>query len=93
MIKVTVLTQKSCAFCDDAEVLFERLKMDYPLSISFIDLSSPEGHELAVEGGVLFPPGIFLEERLFSDGPPSERKLRSEIERRLCILKGSPSDQ
>lgn len=92
MIKVTVITQKSCAFCDDARGLFDRLAIEYPLSIFFIDLSSPEGHELAVQGGVLFPPGIFLGEKLFSDGPPSERQLRREIERQLCIAKDSPSD-
>jgi len=36
---------------------------------------------LAARGGVLFPPGIFLDREPFSYGRPSERKLRKELAR------------
>jgi hypothetical protein len=53
------------------------------LSITTIDLNSPEGQGIATRGGILFPPGIFLDGKPFSYGRPSERRLRRELERRL----------
>ena len=34
-----------------------------------------------MRGGVMFPPGIFIDGRAFAYGRPSERALRREIER------------
>ncbi len=63
--------------------MLDRLAIEYGFSVSTLDLGSPEGQALAVRGGVLFPPGIFLDGEPFSYGRPSERKLRRELERRL----------
>lgn len=84
MVKVVILTQENCAFCDQAKSLFQRLSGEYPLSVSELDMNSPEGELLAQQGGLLFPPGIVLDGEPFSYGRPSERQLRREIERRLA---------
>ena len=42
-----------------------------------------KGEALAVRNGMLFPPGLFLDDEAFSYGRLSERKLRREIEQRL----------
>lgn len=81
-IGVVILTQENCAFCDAAKALFERLAAEYRLDVSLISLGSPEGEELAKQGQVLFPPGIFLDGEPFSYGRPSERKIRRELDRR-----------
>ena len=82
-MEVLLLTQENCGFCAQAKELLDRLSGEYQLSVTTLDLNSPEGQALAMRGGVLFPPGIFIDGESFSYGRPSERKLRREIERRL----------
>jgi glutaredoxin len=82
-MNVLLLIQEHCGFCTQAKEMLDRLAIEYGFSVSTLDLGSPEGQALAVRGGVLFPPGIFLDGEPFSYGRPSERKLRRELERRL----------
>ena len=80
-IDVLLLTQDDCKFCDEARALLERLATEFPLQVSTLDLASPEGQELAINGGLLFPPGIVIRGRPFSYGRASEGRLRREFER------------
>lgn len=82
-MEVLLLTQENCGFCAQAKEILDRLSGEYQLSVTTLDLNSPEGQAIAMRGGVLFPPGIFIDGEPFSYGRPSERKLRREIERRL----------
>ncbi len=82
-MEVLLLTQENCGFCAQAKEILDRLSGEYQLSVTTLDLNSPEGQALAMRGGVLFPPGIFIDGEPFSYGRPSEQKLRREIERRL----------
>lgn len=81
-LDVLILTQENCGFCEEARNLFRRLAGEFPLSIAMVEMSSSEGQELAMRGGVMFPPGIFIGGEPFCYGRPSERKIRREIERR-----------
>ncbi len=82
MIRVTLLTRPDCHQCDDAKRILGRLAEEYPLRLSSLDIDSAVGQELALSGGLLFPPGIVIDELPFSYGRPSEGKLRREFERR-----------
>lgn len=82
-MKITLLTQENCAFCEQAKEILDRLSQEYALSVEIFDPASPEGQTLAERGGVVFPPGIFVEGEPFSYGRPSERKLRRELDRRV----------
>jgi len=82
-LRILLLTQENCGFCDAAKGILDRLSTKYPLSISSLSLNSADGHELAAKNGILFPPGIFIDGEAFCYGRPSEGKLRREIERRL----------
>jgi len=82
-VEITLLTQEGCGFCELAREILQRLSAEFPLSISVVDLDSPAGHALAERGGILFPPGIFVDGEPFSYGRPSERRLRQELGRRL----------
>ena len=82
-IRVIILTQEDCAFCDAAKAMLERLSLDYPLSVTALPLDSTAGQSLAEKGGILFPPGIVINGEAVFYGRPSERRLRKEIERRL----------
>lgn len=81
-MKVLILTQSDCSLCDHAKDALARVSEQFELEISELDLGSPEGEELGISSGVMFPPGVMLDGRLFSYGRLSERKLRRELARR-----------
>lgn len=88
-MEILLLTRENCAFCHDAEDILGRLTDDYRFELRTIDLDTPEGEALAQRGGVLFPPGIFIDGEPFSYGRPSERKLRRELDRHLRLARSS----
>lgn len=81
-MNVTLLTQEHCAFCTEAKAILDRLAPEYGLVVTTLDLAAPEGQALAMRGGIMFPPGIFLDDEPFSYGRLSERKLRRALELR-----------
>lgn len=87
MIQIRVLTREQCHWCEEAQAILERLAQDYDLSIERLDITTAEGEKLALDNGVLFPPGIFLGGEVFSYGRLSERKLRRELERRTRSIR------
>lgn len=80
-LRVTLLTQEQCAFCDQAKAILKRLAPEYGLMVETLDLAAPEGQALAEQSGMLFPPGILIEGQPFSYGRPSERALRQALDR------------
>lgn len=86
-VKVIILTKSQCGYCEQAQELLQRLKGEYPLVIETIDIKTPDGEAMATRGGILFPPGIFLDGKPFSYGRVSERKLRRELDRRIGATK------
>lgn len=83
-IRVTLLTQGDCALCDRAKSVLKNVAADYPLELRELPLDSQEGHSLALQNGVLFPPGILLDDQRFSHGRVSERRLRKELDSRTA---------
>ncbi len=51
-MEVTLLTQENCTFCEQAKDILDRLSGEYALSVSTLDLGTPEGQALAERGGV-----------------------------------------
>lgn len=80
-ILMVMLTQAECSLCDHAKEVLDRVGRDYPLEVRVVDLDGEEGRALADRGGVMFPPGVFVDGRPFSYGRLSERKLRRELDR------------
>jgi len=83
MIEILVLTREQCHWCDEAKATLERLASSYDLIVTTLEITTPEGEALALQSGVLFPPGVFLDGTTFSYGRLSERKLRRELNR--CV--------
>jgi len=87
-VRVLLLTQDHCGLCDHAKRVLDRLASEYPLEVTTLDLATPEGRALAGHGGILFPPGVFLDGEPFCYGRLSERRLRRELDRRRQATKG-----
>lgn len=90
-IRVTLLTQDDCTFCDHAKDVLARVAADYPLEVEEIDLGSPAGQALAVGEGVLFAPGVLLDGALFSHGQLSEKKLRRALDAATVTDRTTPT--
>ena len=84
-VHVTLLTVPQCGYSEEAKATLVRLAHEYPLDIDMIALRSPAGDRLALQGGVLFPPGLFLDDEPFSYGRVSERALQQELARRTSM--------
>lgn len=83
MTDITLLTQPSCAFCDQAKEVLSRLTVDYALNVHEIRLETEEGRKLATQHAVMFAPGILIDGKLFSYGRLSENKLRIELSKMI----------
>lgn len=83
VVEITLVTQTDCHLCQQAADVLARLVADYPIRVTTVDLASAEGQRLAHDGGVWFPPGVFIDGEPFSYGRVSQRKLRRELDRRL----------
>ena len=81
-VEVLILTQADCGLCDQAKQTLARVAEEFALRISELDLGSAEAERIALRSGIMFPPGLLLDGRLFSYGRLSERKLRRELSRR-----------
>ena len=82
-VEMLLLTQAHCSFCQQAKEVLDRLSTEYSFSVAILDIDSPEGQAQAMRGGIVFPPGLFINDEPFSYGRLSERKLRRELERRI----------
>jgi hypothetical protein len=78
--RITLLTQVDCALCGHAKQVLERVGRDHPITVTEVDLGSDAGHALALAAGVLFAPGVLLDDEPFAHGRLSERKLRRALE-------------
>ena len=81
MTRLTLLTKTDCTLCDVAKEVLGRLQQEYELEIETVDVATEHGQRMALEAGMLFPPGLLLDGRPFSYGRLPERKLRRELER------------
>ncbi|MHB8328600.1 MAG: glutaredoxin family protein [Acidimicrobiales bacterium] len=80
-MRVTLLTTPECRLCDHAKQVLDRVAVDHDLTVETVSIQTERGHELTVKHKLAFPPGVLLDDRPFSYGRLSERKLRRELER------------
>ena len=79
---ITLLSQDNCGFCEHAKQVLDRVAVRYPFQITEISLDTSEGQAIATSAGVLFAPGVLVDNRPFSFGRLSERKLLRALEKR-----------
>ena len=80
--RVTLLTKTDCAYCEHAKEVLARVGQDHRLDVAEISLETPAGADLGARHGVLFAPGVLLDDKPFGYGRLSERRLRKELHRR-----------
>jgi glutaredoxin len=86
--RITLLSRDNCGFCDDAKEVLARVGAQYRLQVVEISLDSREGRAIATTAGVLFAPGVLIDDQPFSFGRLSERKLLRTLEKRALQREG-----
>jgi len=86
--RITLLSRDNCGFCDHAKQVLARVGAQYPLQVIEISLDSREGQAMATPAGVLFAPGVLVDDQPFSFGRLSERKLLRTLQKR-ALQQGS----
>jgi len=77
----TLLTRVNCCLCDEAKEVLERLRADYNLEVTTVNIDSAEGQAIAISVGALFPPAVLVDGQAFSVGSrPSEGELRQQLD-------------
>lgn len=82
MTRITLLTQPDCALCEHAKQVLASVGRDHPLTVTEVDLTSGAGRALGERAGVMFAPGVLIDDEPFSYGRLSERRLRKALTRR-----------
>lgn len=79
MTRITLLTQPDCALCEHAKQVLVAVGRDHPLDVTEVDLTGAAGRALAEGAGVMFAPGVLIDDQPFSYGRLSERRLRKAL--------------
>jgi hypothetical protein len=87
-VNIVLITAPDCHFCTDGKAVLARLAAHYPLTVREIAWSSADGQALVARHGILFPPGLLIEDEFVGFGRVPERKLRRLLERRIPITVG-----
>ncbi len=79
MPNVTLLVSSSCGACPSAKSLWKGLRVKYSLSYREIDISSPDGQELADRHAVRAVPATIINGRLTFVGVPSRQSAEKAL--------------
>ncbi len=80
MTTVRALTSEGCLPCLRVKRILKELQGEIPsLSVEEVDYASPRGMKLAFDNNVLYPPAVFLEDKLVAKGKIDAEKLISAI--------------
>lgn len=90
--RVLILDAPGCRYCGDAKALLARLAAEFALEVETTGAHGEPGRSLALEHGVLFPPGIFIDGRLVQYGRPSEGRLRAHLGKLGVPKRAAPGD-
>lgn len=81
-IGAVLVTAPGCHLCDNTKHLLNELKLDYPLTVREVELSSDEGLALSRRFSMPFPPLLLIDGVRFGHGRISRRKLVGLLDQR-----------
>ena len=79
MPNVTLLYSSSCSACPSAKQLFKQLRVKHSFSYREVDISSPDGQELAERHSVRAVPATIINGRLTFIGVPSRQSAEKAL--------------
>lgn len=74
MVKVQILTTKSCPFCPSAKKVWQEVKKEHNFDYEEVDAMSPKGADLVERFGVMSVPTTIIDGRVAFTGVPEKSK-------------------
>lgn len=81
-----LVTSAGCHYCGHARELLDRLRAEFPMDVTEVDLASPEGAAAQRRWRAPYPPLLLIDGEFLGYGRISERKLRKMLGSRLAEL-------
>lgn len=79
-VKVLLVTSEGCKPCSRVKRILNELQQDIPsLDVEMVEFASPSGSKVAMENGILYPPAVFIEGRLFAKGKVDTDQMAATI--------------
>ena len=80
MANVVLLYSPTCASCPAAKRLFKELRVKYSFNYREVDITSPDGQELAERHSIRAVPATLIDGRLTFIGVPSRQSVEKAFE-------------
>lgn len=80
-VEVLLVTSSACHLCEQAKDVLKRLANDYPLRWTAVDITSPEGSDIARASRAPFPPIVVVNGDIHGHGRLSEKRFRKDLDR------------
>ena len=75
-----IVTSPGCQCCEDIKNYIKDVQKDFPdLEVEIIDVTTPQGQELAQKYTILAAPGIIINGKLEFSGETKEEDLRKKL--------------
>ena len=74
MVKVTLVTSKTCPYCPPAKALWRKLQKLYKFDYEEVDAGTEKGQELAIQFNIKSVPTTIVDDRVAFIGVPHESK-------------------
>ncbi len=81
MVKVTILTTKSCPYCPSAKKLWQDVKKEHKFDYEEVDALSEKGQELVAKHGVMSVPTTLIDGKVAFTGVPDKNKAIAAVSR------------
>ena len=80
MIKMQIVTSPGCECCEDVKNYIKDVQKDFPeLKVEIIDVTTPQGQELAQKYTILASPGIIINGKLEFTGETKKEDLIKKL--------------
>ena len=79
MPNITLLYSPTCGACPSAKSLWKELRVKYSFSYREVDISSPDGQELAERHSIRAVPATIIDGRLTFIGVPSRQSAEKAL--------------
>ena len=83
MPNVTLLYSPTCSACPAAKSLFKALRVKYSFSYREVDITTPDGQELADRHSVRAVPATIIDGRLTFVGVPPRESVEKAFEQKM----------
>ena len=74
MVKVTLVTTKTCVYCPTAKRIWGELKQSNNFDYEEVDATSPIGQQIVERFGIMSVPTTIIDERVAFVGIPEKNK-------------------